>query len=172
MNHSEIEFRRLGLSDLESCFANRLRALENAPSAFLTSLAEEKAAGSEHFKETLSGQDSENLIFGALQNSKVIATLGIYREKRLKIRHKAGIWGVFVDPEYRRQGIAAKLLDLAIGFARAEMNVLTISLSVESKASSARKLYESRGFKVWGTEALAMGENGAYFDEDHMILIL
>lgn len=168
----KLEFRRLGLEDLEAYFANRLLALQNAPNAFLTTYEEEKARGNEHFKKTLSHVGNEKAIFGALQNQKVWGTIGLFREDRPKINHKAMIWGMYVHNDFRGQGAGAQLLDMAIAFARTEMKVELIQLSVESNNSAARKLYESRGFKCWGTEPKAMKSGAQWFDENHMSLIL
>ncbi len=167
-----MELRRLIESDLESYFANRLRALQNAPSAFLTTFEEEKKRGNAHFKNTLSHLGNDKAIFGAVNEGKIVATIGIFREDRPKLLHKAMIWGMYVDVDYRRGGTGAKLLDLAIHFAKNEMKAASIQLSVESTNHSARKLYESRGFKVWGTEPKAMFFDSQYFNEDHMVLEL
>jgi ribosomal protein S18 acetylase RimI-like enzyme len=165
-----MEFRRLSKSDLTICFASRLRALENAPTAFLTTLAEEKERGLPFFERILSKENDDNVIFGAVSNNVVAGTIGIYREERPKTFHKSMIWGMYVDTDQRGKGIGGKLLDIAIEHAREKMKVATVSLSVESTNHGARKLYESRGFKVWGTEPKAMRSDGQYYDEDHMVL--
>ncbi|MGZ3694940.1 MAG: N-acetyltransferase family protein [Bdellovibrionota bacterium] len=167
-----MEFRRLIASDTDSYFENRLRALEHAPSAFLTTLEEEKARGNEHFAKTLAHTGNERAIFGALQSGKVIGTVGIVQESRPKLRHKAVIWGMYVDLGHRKCGVGAKILDLAIQFAKEEMQVALLYLSVEAENDGARRLYESRGFKVWGTEPRAMFFDNKFWDEQHMILNL
>lgn len=163
--------RRLTLIDLESYFENRLRALKNSPSAFLTTYDEEIAKGQSHFEKTLSHLGNEKAIFGAIENNQVIATIGIYQQDRPKTAHKAGIWGMYVDEAFRKKGIGLKLLDSAIQFAHNEMKVKQIHLSIESTNKAARSLYESKGFKVWGVEPQAMKTNNHYFNEDHMVLI-
>ena len=167
-----MEYRRLTKDDLATYFANRLRALEFAPSAFLTTLEEERARGNAHFEKTLSYTGNERGIFGAVSNGVVIGTVGIFQEERPKTRHKAMIWGMYIDQDHRNKGIGGKILDLAIQFALNQMKVKTIHLSVEAENNGARRLYESRGFRVWGTEPKAMQFENRFWDEHHMILEL
>ena len=166
-----MEYRRLNSQDFESYFANRLRALQQTPSAFLVTYAEAKEGDQSHYKNTLACIGKENLIFGALNEGQVVATLGLSQEERSSTKHKAIIWGMAVDIEYRKRGIAAKLLDMAIQFAKDEMKVKLVQLSVEANNLPARKLYESRGFKIWGTEPKTLFINGNYYDDDHMALV-
>lgn len=168
----QMEFRRLTKSDLDAYFANRLRALEHSPSAFLTTLEEEKARGHAHFEKTLAHDGSDRAIFGAVSNGTALGTVGIFREERPKTRHKSMIWGMYVDLDQRNKGIGGKILDLAIQFARNEMKVDAIYLSVEAANGEARRLYESRGFRVWGTEPKAMRFENKFWDEHHMVLEL
>lgn len=69
-----------------------------------------------------------------------------------------GAWGVFgeaditnvcVAPEYRRQGIAGKLLDALIEEGRLR-GIGTFFLEVRESNASARSLYEKHGFKEIG----------------------
>lgn len=167
-----MEYRRLTEQDLTSYFANRLRALSEAPTAFLTTLEEERTQGPSRFAETLESKTHERVIFGALHEGEVIGTVGISRETRKKIQHKARMWGMFVDVEFRSQGVGGRLVDLAIQHARNHLNVTGIYLSLESGNEPARRLYESRGFHVWGVEPQAMSDGKTFFDEDHMVLSL
>lgn len=140
-----MELRRLGPTDLASFYEIRLRALQTAPTAFLSTYDQEKADGPGRFAETRGSVDNSRAIFGAVVDGNVVATLAIGREERTRINHKATIWGVFVDIKYRGDGLAGKLLDLAIQFAIKEMQgVRALGLSVESENTSAAKVYASR----------------------------
>jgi RimJ/RimL family protein N-acetyltransferase len=166
-----VELRRLTIADLDSYFENRLRALQDSPSAFLTTYAEEVARGNSWFSQILSTQGDHRVIFGAVEGGRVVGTLGLSKEERPKLAHKAVIWGMFVDGGKRGAGIGGQLLDMGIHHAREKMGVVGVFLSVESGNCAARSLYESRGFKTWGVEPKAMHLDGAFFDEDHMALI-
>ena len=167
-----MEYRRLNVNDLVKYFENRLRALKNSPSAFLTTFDEEVSRGTDHFKKTLEHVGNDRVIFGALSNNEIIGTIGLFREERPKISHKAKIWGMYVDVKYRKAGVGKTLLDNAIKHAREKMKVSAIYLSVEAKNQAAKYLYETKGFKCWGTEPMAMSADGEFFDEDHMVLQL
>lgn len=60
----------------------------------------------------------------------------------------ATILNVFTYPEYRRKGIAAKLLNMAISEAKA-MNISCLELSA---TDSGRPLYEKLGFVLKQTK--------------------
>src|SRR5688572_3049248 len=115
-----MEFRRLDKNDVASYFANRLRALQDTPSAFLVTYEEEKANGPSRFEKTLSHEGNERAIFGALVNGEVVGTIGIFKEDRPKMRHRATIWGMFVDREHRKKKAGNRLVELAIEFAKNE----------------------------------------------------
>jgi RimJ/RimL family protein N-acetyltransferase len=167
-----MEFRRLLSQDLDSYYANRLRGLQVSPSAFMTTYAEQVEKGSDFYAKLLAEQSHDNVIFGALQGGKVVGASGIFRMKeKPKTAHKAMIWGMYVDEDARGKGIGGKLIDLAVQHARDVLKVPIVYLTVESENSAALKLYQSRGFKAWGTEPMAMKEGGRFCDDTHMALI-
>ncbi|HEX4925788.1 MAG TPA: GNAT family N-acetyltransferase [Bdellovibrionales bacterium] len=167
-----LTFRRLTATDLDSCFNLRLKGLQEAPSAFLITLEEQRAEGPERFRQILAETGCDNVIFGALRGREVVGTCCIFLEERQKVRHKAVVWGMYVDPAFRKSGAGGALLDLAIRHARDEMKASVVELSVEGENHAARRLYESRGFKRWGRQPRAMFHGGRYFDEDYMSLRL
>lgn len=166
-----MEYRRLNPKDLDSFFKIRLRALKNSPNAFLSTYEEEILQGSKYFLRTLENSDELNLIFGAINNGAVVGTIGIYQEDRPKLKHKAQIWGMYVEDSFRKSGVGKRLLDMAIEHAKLKMKVNGVYLSLEADNDSALSLYESKGFKCWGTEPKAMKHDEKFFDEHHMALI-
>ena len=64
------------------------------------------------------------------------------------------------------------LLNAAIEQATFWQGVRQVLLSVTEVADDARKLYEQRGFRVWGREPRALYSEGRYADEIFMILDL
>jgi RimJ/RimL family protein N-acetyltransferase len=66
-----------------------------------------------------------------------------------KVRH-VGEVGVSVAREWRRQGIARRLLETAIDVARTSPELRRLSLRVFASNTWARRLYESLGFAVEG----------------------
>ncbi len=103
-----MEFRRLTTNDLNACFTSRLRAFEKSPTAFLTTLEEEKAHGPARYAALLENQGADNVIFGAIAAGTVLGTVGLRREDRNKTSHKVSIWGMYVDVDQRKCGIGVE----------------------------------------------------------------
>jgi GNAT superfamily N-acetyltransferase len=167
-----MNFRRLNQADLESFFQLRLKALENAPTAFGATLEETRQRGSQAYFPILESILDDHVILGAFNDNGLVGTIGVMIPGRSKTRHRATIWGMYISPTKQGQGIGAKLLDLAIDHAKIKMHASTIYLTVESSNVSAIKLYESRSFKTWGKEPKSLFHNGKFFDENHMTLNL
>jgi ribosomal protein S18 acetylase RimI-like enzyme len=55
---------------------------------------------------------------------------------------------VIVHPDYRGQGLAKKLLDYIVEYARTDLQLKSIDLHVWDQNTSAIKLYEQLGFKL------------------------
>ncbi len=102
----------------------------------------------------------------------LIGTVGLYRDRHVKASHKVHIWGMYVMPFHRRQGVAADLLQAALGHARSLPGVSWVHLGVTSAAPTARRLYERAGFEVWGIEPEALRHEGQAVVEHHMALRL
>jgi ribosomal protein S18 acetylase RimI-like enzyme len=81
------------------------------------------------------------------------------------------VWGVAVDPEFRKQGIAKRLLQRLIAHAR-NQGLLQIQLAVAVENAPARALYRSLGFESFGVEPRAMRVGDRFYDEEHMVLRL
>lgn len=167
-----MEYRRLIHTDLDSYYENRLRAVEAHPTAFLTTVEETRLNGKAHFLNTLALAGHERAIFGALNEGKVVGAVGIFQQERPKLVHKAQLWGMNVDPEFRNRGVGENIMRLLVRHAKEKLKVVSINLTVESNNIFAIRLYEQFGFKKWGVEPKAMIVDGKYYDEDHMTLLL
>ena len=170
--NKNINIRLLTKNDLASFFDLRLEALQDSPSAFLSSYEDEKAAGLPYFENFLFGKKGEHFVFGAFVNDELAGTLAISPEKRLKLQHKCIFWAIYVKPNHRGCGIAKKLMSSAIAHAKDKMGCLMITLTVTTNNSSAKKLYDSYGFKTWGTEPKSVRIDGNFYDEFYMSLSL
>ncbi len=164
-----MELRRLTERDVEALWNLRLHALESVPEAFGESADEHRRMSIEAYAHRLRGGD-ENFVIGAFAGSELVGMVGFYRELRLKRRHTGGIWGMFVAPSCRGQGVGAALIQEALTRARAIPGLRSVHLSVTANQASARRLYVSAGFRPYGTEAEALMVGDRYIDEEHMIL--
>lgn len=163
----------LGAQDADAFFRLRLHALEQSPRAFGESAEEHRATSIEVVRKRLGSASDENYVLGAFSGSKLVGTVGFGRSMRRKQRHKARIWGVFVDEPYRGQGIARRLLSEVLERAKALPELEQIILTVGDEQKAAKSLYASLGFTVFGHEprALKIAEN-IYVDEDYMVFLV
>jgi RimJ/RimL family protein N-acetyltransferase len=148
----------------------RREALLASPLAFASSPADDLFSEPEAVAEQLR-RAPEFVIIGAFEND-LIGAVGVYRERHLKASHKAHLWGMYVVPSHRRQGVATDLLDAAIRHARTLPGVSRVHLSVTSAAPGAQRLYERAGFCVWGAEPDALSHGGQTVVEYYMALRL
>ncbi len=151
-----------------------LRGWKESPTAFGSSYVDEVDMPLTEFAARMRPHNKpENGIFGAfVEKQGLVGILGFAREHRVKRAHIASLWGMYVSPEFRGQGIGAALVDEAIAHARKLGSVRQIVLSVTANNVAACGLYRSRGFERFGLERDAICLDGAYFDEEHLALIL
>jgi ribosomal protein S18 acetylase RimI-like enzyme len=173
---SELEIRRLTRADLDATRRVRLEALEQEPASFGESVDEFARLSLEALAHRL-GEDGapretdDNFIYAAFDGSALIAMAGFFRESRVKRRHKGTVWGVYVAPAYRGRGVGRAVMTALLDHARTLPGLRYVYLSVGAD-SPARRLYLSVGFQPFGIEPEALGVNGRYFDEEHMLLRL
>ena len=164
----ELVTRKLNSADASALVALRRDALAAEPLAFGASLNDAPALTVDSVSGMLNDHDLQ-AIFGTFNGTELIGMLGLYRANRIKTRHKAMIWGMYVKPGERNRGAGHVLLSAAIEQARS-WGVDQVQLSVTDAAPAARHLYESHGFTVWGHERRALCWNERFLDEYHLSL--
>lgn len=104
------------------------------------------------FSSPWSSQSFESFIKGALgqffvaeTGNEIIGYCGAY-----KILPEAEITNVAVSDEYRRMGVAQKLIEEQLGVLKSH-NTESVFLEVRESNMPARKLYEKEGFKIIAT---------------------
>lgn len=92
--------------------------------------------------------------------------------EKLKARHRALLWGMYVTPAARGRGVGAAILRAAIDCARSWAGIVQVHLSVTEASKEASRLYTSAGFREWGVEPRALHWDGRFIAEHHMVLEL
>lgn len=165
----EAEIVKLTPDDWELLKDMRLRALQTDPLAFGRTYNEELQLRDEDWKEKLAEPDSE--WFFSKKDDKFIAMAGIHFAKRATIQHRAEIVGVFVEPEYRKQGIGEDLMRKIIAKLKANSRTAKIELNVRTPQEPAIEMYKKLGFRTVGIHEKNAKIEGKYYDMISMELI-
>lgn len=167
-----MEIRLLhSLEDAEKYRNIRLEALKTTPEAYASSYEEEIDLTIEEIKSKFHEQDTYT--YGGFDGEELIGIITLYHDRLKKLRHRAHLGGMYVSPHKRDLGMGKALMKEAINKAKSIDGIEQIYLAVVSTNVAAKKLYQSIGFEVFGTEkrGLLVG-NDVYYDVDFMILYL
>ncbi|WP_426751608.1 GNAT family N-acetyltransferase [Myxococcus sp. Y35] len=167
---SRITLRRLQPDDVEVFRALRLRGLQDSPEAFAASLEEDAALPLDALRGWLSG--TSQCVLGAFDGEHLVGVLGLKREARAKLAHKAVVWGMYVVPEARSRGVGRRLLSALIEEARKMGGIQCLLLGVAVGNAPAHALYRSMGFRTYGVEPHALRVGETFVDEELMVLTL
>ena len=159
--------RRLDPADASALIALRLEVAAVNESAMGASLAEEQARSIQSFKDQLA-PEGPSALFGGFVDSQLVAAAGIYRPSTLpSSAHKAALWGVVVSPTRRRTGLGRVVIEMAIAHSFS-VGVRRVNLTVYLPNEAAVRLYESMGFRTYGTEPQALCIDGHFYDAQLM----
>ena len=143
-----------------------MEAVAQSPENFGGSWEEELQQPEAEFKKRL----QNSTIFAKFAGDEVVGTVGFFIYAGTKMRHRGAIFGLYVKPEWRRHGVARKLVEAV--FEHAHDKVEQVQLAVVTTNVAARGLYESLGFTVYGEDKRALRVHDAYYDEFLMLKIL
>jgi ribosomal protein S18 acetylase RimI-like enzyme len=164
--------RVLAAADAEAMATLRRQGYETDPLAFAGKPDTDPTCSSEAMRVKLATQtaDASSVVLGAFA-PELVGLLGVAREEPGKFLHKARLWGFYVEPESRRNGIGRRLLDEAAVQAR-RMGVEQLTLRVCSACDAAIAIYRPVGFESFGLEPRALKVGAEYFGELHMMALL
>jgi ribosomal protein S18 acetylase RimI-like enzyme len=149
----------------------RLEGLRLAPEAFTAAYEDEVTRSDEDFACRIPVPPST--LFGAFLGDTLVALTGLAINTGAKDRHKGMIWGVYVSPAGRGQGLARRLLDAAVAHARTVEGLELLHLGVGATNETAKAVYETAGFVPYGLERHALKlADGRYVDEELRVLDL
>jgi RimJ/RimL family protein N-acetyltransferase len=153
-------------SDMEMYRDLRLEALRAYPSAFSADYEQSALKPAAYWAETVqraaSGQGS--IIYLAVAaDQTLIGMTGLYIDQSAKVRHSGHVWGVYIRPAWRGQGLATRLVAACIDWAKTQA-VRIVKLQVEVANAAAVGCYARLGFAVYGIEPEVICFDGAYYD--------
>jgi RimJ/RimL family protein N-acetyltransferase len=165
-----VEIRELVAGDALACAAIRREMLEDAPWAFSASAETDPGVDVEAVRERLA--KAGHATVGAFLDGRLVGVAGMRREERVKMAHRALVWGVYVTPSARGRGLSRLIVGRLLEIARGWVGVRIVGLSCSEKAVAAKRVYESLGFVEWGREPLALVVGGEVRDEHHLAVVL
>lgn len=165
-----MQIRVLESNDANEYRKIRLEALQTNPESFSSSYEEEKDYPLERYEGRLKG--GESLTFGAFFEEQLIGVVTLIFETKNKLRHRANIAAMYVNPNNRKQGIGKGLMLEAINKAKTINGIEQIYLGVVSTNEAAKKLYNSLGFETYGIDKKALKVDKTYFDDELMVMFV
>jgi GNAT superfamily N-acetyltransferase len=158
--------------EIETLNQLRLRALAEDPDAFDQTVADARSKGVAPMAAlvALSRQGRELILFGEL-DGVLSGLLFVSRSRRPRSGHRARLWGMWVAPQARGQGLGAALVTRAVQWCRDE-GVEMVDLWVVTDHRGAIRLYERCGFRICGTTRDGMRWQGLPQDEHQMTIHL
>jgi ribosomal protein S18 acetylase RimI-like enzyme len=169
-----MKISRLTPQDYDQFYEIRLDSLEACPEEFATDADVWKNASHETINKLLviSEARGDAPIFGAWEEDDLVGLIGVNRDLRPSVRHKSSLWGLYVRPAYRKQGIGHALVEEVVKTLKVEPEIRLIRAVVTVTSEEALALLKKQGFKVYGQEPEAKQLNDKYFDQVYLWLPL
>lgn len=103
-------------------------------------------------------------------DSRLAGQITVVRGTEKRKRHSAYL-ALGVHSDYRRQGIAGRLMDDVINEAE-KTGIRRLELTVIKQNVNAKELYEKKGFKVEGEKVASLKIAGEYINEYYMYKLM
>jgi ribosomal protein S18 acetylase RimI-like enzyme len=161
--------RTLGTGDVDEYWRIRLDALRLHPEAFASDFEDEVRLDHAQIVGRFSVPGLTRL--GGFAVGSLVGTVGWSVGSGAKVKHKAHLFGMYVDGAHRGTGLARQLVEAVITGAR-EAGAIVLNLSVTAGNAPAQRLYREMGFVVYGVEPRAYKVGDHYYDSELMVLDL
>lgn len=145
-----LTFRRIQSDEGPKFRAIRLQAIQDAPTAFASTLGDTEARSDEYWQEraTTGAEGRHSVLFVASDDDRWVGMAGGYIGEARDPR-TVDLISMWVHPEYRGHGIGQKLVQQVVDWAR-EGGLEAMYLEVTEINTSAISLYKRCGFKNTG----------------------
>jgi ribosomal protein S18 acetylase RimI-like enzyme len=127
----------------------RIRALEESPDSFGSTATEAHRQADADWRAwaRAGSSSSDTAVFVAVEQDRLVGLCGSFLREREPTT--AQIVAMWVEPDYRGNGLAEQLLDAASAWST-ESGARELVLDVTETNQSARKLYRRAGFRETG----------------------
>jgi GNAT superfamily N-acetyltransferase len=168
-----IEVRPVRMGDGGLLREVRLAALAANPGAFLETY-DEVAADSDDLwaaRAAASTGEGDQLILLALDGERPVGMAGIARDIGQRRRHRATLWGVWLDPECRGRGVGRRLVQGALDWATSA-GVRAVYLEVVENEDPSWSLYGRLGFVRREVDPFGAHVDGRFVALERLVLVL
>ncbi len=143
-----------------------LEALKEAPEAFSASYEEQRKVSDSIWKERFETVyfEKEGVVVFARIGNKPVGFVGAYFETNEKFRHVATIWGAYVQPDYRKQGIARDMANELLRKLILIPHLKKVKTYAITNGHLAVNVYQHYGFEIIGVFKDELFTNGKYYD--------
>jgi ribosomal protein S18 acetylase RimI-like enzyme len=139
------------------------------PEAFGSDYHESLAAPESFWRERMQPSfDNTGRILLADAGEQLAAMTGVLRDKGAKVEHSAFIWGVYVRPAFRGQGLGERMIRSAIEWCE-ETKLRIVRLTVVTSNQAAIRCYKRGGFEEVGVQPEVIRVGDTYHDELLMV---
>ncbi len=153
-----IEIKKLPASRWKDYRDLRLEALRSDPPAFGSSYDEEELLAEVEWKRRM-----ENVLFALSEGKPVGMNVYVFGE-RLRTRHVANIYGVYVTAGHRGEGVGTRLLERALRLIQKNKEIVKVKLAVNPEQLAAVKMYGRAGFVIAGRMRKEVKIGRRYYD--------
>lgn len=156
--------RRLRPQEWQAYRAIRLRALADAPEAFGSTLAREEALPDETWSARVAQSAVSGIDCALVAEVDGVPAGLLWAKVDAQDAGRVNLFQMWVAPEARGRGLAAALLDEALGWARTR-GTRVVHLGVNEANAGALRLYERAGFAPIGAPYL-MREGAPHMEQE------
>lgn len=160
--------RKLSADDAPAYRELRLYGLQESPTAFGSSVEQEGPQPLEFFADRLADK-ADRSVWGAFVGDRLVGVAAFVRDGGVKTRHRGAIYGMYVHPDWRRQGVGRDLLEALLAEVDSLPGLRWVRLSVTVGNDPAQRLYESLGFSIYGEEPEVLLIDGIAYAERHLV---
>ncbi|PSN14117.1 GNAT family N-acetyltransferase [filamentous cyanobacterium CCT1] len=117
-------------------------------------------------------ESDDRCFFGAFKGEQLVGIIRLSRYSAPNEKHRAYLAGFYVLPPFRCYGYGRALIHKALDRAKNTLGIRRVNLTVVTKQEVAIRLYQSFGFRIYGTEEETFSRDGQFYDEHLMTLKL